>query len=257
MRSVMMGIKGWIWIIEIINLFLFGLFIKNYLPSYMGKKGENLATKQDIAEITRKSEEVQDEFRREYKKFSSDMQFKYDFYYKQYVELYTKLYSIICQSEYLRRFFHLYDGTDFAFDETPFIEIIKKTSVSKIESVENNITNVNTEYTKRDNITNFCKKELSDLIINKGEFASQKLLKLAVAYRFAHDNYSGNEEIKVTEISNLAGEEEFILITEIVKTIIHEYNMLRKELKMDFIESEISNSKFESIIIGSNESINE
>ena len=51
---------------EIVNLllniaviFLVGLFTKNYLSSYMDKKGENLATKEDIEEITRKTEEVQ------------------------------------------------------------------------------------------------------------------------------------------------------------------------------------------------------
>ena len=38
----------------IVLIFLVGLFTKNYLSSYMDKKGENLATKEDIEEITRK-----------------------------------------------------------------------------------------------------------------------------------------------------------------------------------------------------------
>jgi hypothetical protein len=38
----------------IVLIFLVGLFIKNYLPSYMDKKGENLATKEDIARKQRK-----------------------------------------------------------------------------------------------------------------------------------------------------------------------------------------------------------
>lgn len=38
--------------------FLLGLFIKNYLPSYMEEKAKNLATKEDIADITREIEEV-------------------------------------------------------------------------------------------------------------------------------------------------------------------------------------------------------
>lgn len=45
-------------IVVILLIFLVGLFTKNYLPSYMDKKGENLATKEDIKEITRKTEEV-------------------------------------------------------------------------------------------------------------------------------------------------------------------------------------------------------
>lgn len=46
-------------IINVVLIFLLGLFIKNYLPSYMNEKGKNLATKEDIQEITRKTEEVQ------------------------------------------------------------------------------------------------------------------------------------------------------------------------------------------------------
>ena len=50
-------------------IFLVWLFTKNYLPSYMDKKGENIATKEDIEEITRKTEEVQREFKEESKHF--------------------------------------------------------------------------------------------------------------------------------------------------------------------------------------------
>ena len=46
----------------------------------MDKKGENIATKEDIEEITRKTEEVQREFKEEFEAFSSDMKFKYDFF---------------------------------------------------------------------------------------------------------------------------------------------------------------------------------
>ena len=63
--------------VNVILTITLGLFIKNYLPSYMDKKGENLATKEDIQEITRKTEEVQQEFRVGLEEFSSDLQFKY------------------------------------------------------------------------------------------------------------------------------------------------------------------------------------
>lgn len=76
-------------VIGIITVFLLGLFTKSYLPSYMEKKGENLATKEDVKEITRKTEEVQQEFRQEMARFSQDLEFKYDFYYKQYEGLYS------------------------------------------------------------------------------------------------------------------------------------------------------------------------
>ena len=42
-----------------VAVFLIGLFVKNYLPSYMDEKGKNLATKEDVEEITRKTEEVE------------------------------------------------------------------------------------------------------------------------------------------------------------------------------------------------------
>lgn len=35
-----------------------GLYIRNYLPSYFGEKGKNLATKEDIGDITRRIEEI-------------------------------------------------------------------------------------------------------------------------------------------------------------------------------------------------------
>lgn len=52
-----------------VAVFLIGLFVKNYLPSYMDEKGKNLATKEDIEEITRKTEEVQQEFREGFELF--------------------------------------------------------------------------------------------------------------------------------------------------------------------------------------------
>ena len=82
-----------------VAVFLIGLFVKNYLPSYMDEKGKNLATKEDIEEITRKTEEVQQEFREGFELFSNDVKFKYDFFYKQYSELYCKLYAQMNEAE--------------------------------------------------------------------------------------------------------------------------------------------------------------
>lgn len=110
-------------ILEIVAIIILGLFLKNYFPSYMDEKGKNLATKEDIAEITRKTEVVQQEFRENFERFSSDIRFKYDFYYRQYTELYCKLYAIVIQSEYVRRFMKLQTGKETSFDEAPFLEI--------------------------------------------------------------------------------------------------------------------------------------
>ncbi len=82
----------WYWTVLIALLtFLVGLITKNYLPSYMDKKGENLATKEDIAEITKLTEQAQKEFKEEFERFSHDLNFKYDYFHHQYETLYKIL----------------------------------------------------------------------------------------------------------------------------------------------------------------------
>jgi len=39
-----------------------GLLLKNYLPPYLTEKGKNLATKEDIEEITNKIERVRSDY---------------------------------------------------------------------------------------------------------------------------------------------------------------------------------------------------
>lgn len=41
-------------ILLMVAAFIFGLFIRNYFPKYIEEKGKNLATKEDIGEITDK-----------------------------------------------------------------------------------------------------------------------------------------------------------------------------------------------------------
>lgn len=103
--------------------FLLGLFTKNYLASYMEKKGENLATKENVKEFTRKTEEVQQVFRQEIARFSKDLEFKYDFYCKQYGGLYSILYAIVSQLKYTKHIIKLTDGRELTFDEYPFVKI--------------------------------------------------------------------------------------------------------------------------------------
>lgn len=232
------------WLIIILNavfVFLLGLFLKNYLPSYMDEKGKNLATKEDVQEITRKTEEVQKEFKEGFELFSSDVQFKYDFYFKQYSELYSKLYAIIIQSEYVRHFTRLNDKKDISFDDAPFIEISPTHRINqRTEFGSDKPTTVTqTEEKFETPISQFNKQKLCEYIISHGEYATQKLLKIAVAYRFAYNYYSGNPEAKNASCQDTANEEEFRLIREMVCCIVAEYNYFRKELKMDYDETEI------------------
>lgn len=230
-------------ILVIMAIFIFGLFIKNYLPSYMNEKGKNLATKEDIQEITQKTEEVQQEFREKFELFSSDVRFKYDFYNRQYSELYCKLYAIIIQSEYVRHFIYLQEGILYSFDEEPFIEIspIQRTS-QKLEIGKDEPT----KFTQKTEeiitpISQFNKQQLCDYIIENGNLASQKLLKTAVSYRFAADRCPKNYEAQDEANKNvtLAIEEETRLIHEMVCCIVSEYNYYRKELRMDYNEDEL------------------
>lgn len=232
------------WIYIIVNAIMFillVLFIKHLFPSYMREKGKNLATKEDIQEITRKTEEVQKEFKEDFELFTSDVKFKYDFYYEQYAKLYSKLYAIIAQSEYVRQFIKAKNKQDISFDEVPFLEISKTRKMfQKIDLREGKpITATKKQKEITTSISQFNKKEMCDYIIENGEYASQKLLKLAVSYRFASSHYSGNPEVNNSSCEDIANEEEFKLIKEMVCCIVSEYNYLRKELKMEYDETEL------------------
>ncbi len=49
-------------ILVIIAFVIIALFYKSYLTKYLDKKGENLATKEDVSEITKKIEKIKLEF---------------------------------------------------------------------------------------------------------------------------------------------------------------------------------------------------
>lgn len=232
-----------------IIIVILGWFIKHYFPSYMEEKAKNLATKEDIAEITRKTEEVQTEFREGFELFSSDVHFKYDFYYKQYSELYCNLYAIVVQSEYVRHFVLLYaddkEKENFSYENSPFIEVSPRhrtTESIKIEAGKPVEHNKKTEDIITP-ISQFNKQQLCDYIIKNGALASQKLLKLAVSYRFAYEHYSGNPETKNASCSETANAEELRLIREMTICIVSEYNELRKKLKMDYNEDELTTGR--------------
>ena len=231
----------WIYIVfhilEITLISLIGFVIKDYLPEYMKEKGKNLATKEDIEDITRKTEDVQKEFRENFELFSSDVQFKYDFYFKQYANLYSKIYGIVMQSEYVRHFLKISSEEYWPFEEVPFIELSPiqrshisiKTESGKSYQIERELESIRTS------LSEFNRQQLCDYIIENAEYASQKLLKIAVSYRVAYQLSDGN-----MNCDEVAKDEELRLIYEMVCCIVFEYNNLRKELNMEYNESEIS-----------------
>lgn len=71
-------------------------------------------------------------------------------------------------------------------------------------------------------------------------------MKLAVAYRFAADHYSENGSGGSIDVKDIADEEEFRMIKDIVVAIVQDYNLLRKELKLDYNENEIKTGVFQN-----------
>lgn len=60
-------------VVLLVSIFIGGLLIKIYLPGYIGEKAKNLATKEDIADITSKIEQVKVEYAKQLELYKSDI----------------------------------------------------------------------------------------------------------------------------------------------------------------------------------------
>ena len=210
-----------------IGLISVGLIIGNYLPSYTKEKGKNLATKEDIKEITKKTEEVKQEFNEKFGEFSKKLDFKYRFYEEQMINLYSNLYAMIAQSEYLRYFIREYRNKNVSFDEAPFWEVKKGKQHQKTE----------------DDVTRVRKIEIANEIIKNSKYAENRLLKLAVAYRYINKNYSNGDTSHLEE-KRKYDIEEIKLLGAMLKLIIKKYNFLARELGLSYSEYELKNGIF-------------
>jgi hypothetical protein len=61
-------------ILQTLTLLIIGWFVKNYFPSYLSKKGENLATKEDIGGITAEVEKARLLYASELERTKKDLQ---------------------------------------------------------------------------------------------------------------------------------------------------------------------------------------
>jgi len=171
--------------------------------------------------------------------FTDTKKFKREHNYLQLKNLYLNLYAIICQSEYLRFFLDIKESRK----QIPFIEMEKRREVKKqtldFNNIDfNNFTFNTTEYEISDAITEFNKKKISEEILNNKEYASQKLLKLAVSYRFVHEYYTDNT-LESKEFLTKFQDQEIIIIWELIKTIIIETNEKLKECHMEYNKEEM------------------
>lgn len=74
----MYPIFEWIELIAIIGIAIAGMFWKSYFPKYMEEKAKNLASKEDIAEITREVEDVKAEIAKQTKIDELKYKLKYE-----------------------------------------------------------------------------------------------------------------------------------------------------------------------------------
>lgn len=179
------------------------------LDTYFDKKAENLATKQDVTEITEKTEQVRADFHKILGKFDADLKFKYEFYEKQYSELYSLLYCMVCESESLRYILTNISKEQIAFGEVPIVEY---------EVDNNGRENQEAE-------TAICER-LLNLILNKYMYASPALIKLV---------YTLNNIEKFPEDVDNENQKKFLeckLKMEIIRTILKDYYWLRRQLHL-------------------------
>jgi hypothetical protein len=227
----------------IVVSFILGLIIKSYLPSYAKEKGKNLATKQDIQLITQKTEEVKQIFQRDMTIFSNELTFRNDFAFQRYSLLYTELYAIVIQSEYIR-FFYQKNGQEFDFEQFPFLEsgssqIKRVNDLFTGELISEEVTNIIND------VTSANKKALYEFIIKNGQYASPMLLKLAVSYRYTYGNYSGTKNLDDRKLRDAFDSAEIALLADLIKTIVREYNEMRKTVNLSYSESELQSGKLD------------
>lgn len=153
-------------------------------------------------------------------------EFRREYYFSQLQKLYLPVYAIIAQSEYLR-----YKGiieTDVDFMHVPFIELSGTIQRFKVEN--GNFSK--TEEKVINDITLRNKEELIKTILDNKEYASQKLLKIAIAYRYEFEYYL-NESLTEEKIRDHQ-EYELLLLYELVVTIVKETNELLNVCGFDY-----------------------
>lgn len=77
-----------------------GLLFNNYLPKYFGKKGENLATKEDISEITTKIEAVKHDYARQLESTKAELSAQlntHGFRYESEYEVLSELTALLVE----------------------------------------------------------------------------------------------------------------------------------------------------------------
>ncbi len=94
--------------LAILAALVVGLFGNGFLKSYVSKKGKNLATKEDVQEITKKIEEV----KAEYAKTLVEYEVRFSRYYEEHTKIIAELYRRLARAHQ-----GLEDTIGFSVDE--------------------------------------------------------------------------------------------------------------------------------------------
>lgn len=208
-------------IIEILGtVFVWGTIL--LAKSYFGEKGKNLATKEDIAGITKTTESVKAEVQKEFEKFDMDLKFKYQLYEKQYRELYAELFLDICQSEALRWRINYEEGQQMEFKDVPIVTEREVQVAGRLQETE----------------LLTCRK-IVDSVKKNYFYASPKLTKISCMLN-GMIQHAEDQEVSEKEVQ---------LRINLVETILRDYCWLREQLRLqddgDDIEK-IENGTFAS-----------
>lgn len=156
---------------------------------------------------------------------------KKDFIKKYKIEqlkiLYLPLYSVLAQSEYYKKINKIEAINEKG--EISFYEFKRERDTISFGTAGFSSKSENIETP----VTKFDKNYLVSLVIDKKEFASTKLIKLAVSLRFLIENGEGILKDKATL-------EENRVINEFIRLIVKETNNHLKYCKMKYDKVEIS-----------------
>lgn len=173
--------------------------------------------------------------------FEERSKLKREHNYQQLTRLYLGLYAIVAQSEYIRYFFNVTGD----FNNLPFLEI--ETRKIDINLSANNSTTIVKKFEVKNGITEYNKKGIQSLILDNAQYASAKMLKLAVAYRYLNSHYT--DETLEPSIREKFQTEELITICRIVKLIVEETNQYLKNCNMDYELEELESGILKNGII--------
>lgn len=118
-----------------------------------------------------------------YDVFKRKNEFKKKYNVEELKGLYIPLYCMISQSEYIRKTVGSLPNVNLSIKEAPYIHITKKSS----KTILNNNEVKHEEFIKDDELTKYDENAMVNLVIDNCRYATTKLIKLAIAYRFLID----------------------------------------------------------------------